>query len=78
MQIARLRREGRCRASCIGDGSSRIVSSTSGLMFTRKRIVVSVAAGGLRGEVREYGRIANTPTALDRWLRKLGGDGVSL
>jgi hypothetical protein len=47
-------------------------------MFTRKRIVVSVAAGGLRGEVREYGRIANTPTALDRWLRKLGGDGVSL
>ena len=47
-------------------------------MFTRKAIVVAVAAGGLRGEVREYGRIANTPTALDRLLRKLGGDGVKL
>jgi hypothetical protein len=33
---------------------------------------------GLRGEVREYGRIANTSTALDRLLRKLGGDGVQL
>src|SRR6202043_2737950 len=34
--------------------------------------------GGLRGEVREYGRIANTSTALDRLLRKLGGDGMRL
>jgi hypothetical protein len=35
-------------------------------MFTRldvhkESIVVAVAAGGLRGEVREYGRIANMP-----------------
>jgi transposase len=37
-----------------------------------------VAAGGLRGEVREYGRIANTSAALDRLLRKLGGDGMAL
>jgi transposase len=37
-----------------------------------------VAAGGLRGAVREYGRIANTPPALDRLLRKLGGDGTKL
>ena len=37
-----------------------------------------MAAGGLRGEVREHGRIANTPTALDRLLRKLGGDGTRL
>src|SRR5579864_6190125 len=49
-----------------------------GLDVHKEGIVVAVAAGGLRGEVREYGRIANTPTVLDRLLRKLGGDGVSL
>src|ERR1700693_1925849 len=49
-----------------------------GLDVHKEGIVVAVAAGGVRGEVREYGRIANTPTALDRLLRKLGGDGVSL
>ena len=49
-----------------------------GLDVHKEGIVVAVAASGLRGEVREYGRIANTPTALDRLLRKLGGDGVSL
>src|SRR6516165_9476509 len=41
-----------------------------GLDVHKDSIVVAVAAGGLRGEVREYGRIANTPTALDRLLRK--------
>jgi len=49
-----------------------------GLDVHKDSIVVAVAAGGLRGEVREYGRIANTPTALDRLLRKLGGDGITL
>ena len=49
-----------------------------GLDVHKEGIVVAVATGGLRGEIREYGRIANTPTALDRLLRKLGGDGVSL
>jgi transposase len=49
-----------------------------GLDVHKEGIVVAVAAGGLRGEVREYGRIANTPTALDRLLRKLGGDGMRL
>jgi hypothetical protein len=44
----------------------------------KERIVVAVAEGGLRGEVREYGRIANTTGALDRMLRKLGPDGVKL
>jgi transposase len=32
----------------------------------------------MRGEVREYGRIANTPTALDRLAGKLGPDWVRL
>ena len=49
-----------------------------GLDVHKDSIVVAVAAGGLRGEVREYGRIANTSTALDRLLRKLGGDGMRL
>jgi transposase len=49
-----------------------------GLDVHKEGIVVALAAGGLRGEVREYGRIANTPTALSRLLRKLGGDGVRL
>src|ERR1700737_3914396 len=49
-----------------------------GLDVHKESIVVAVAAGGLRGEVREYGRIANTSTALDRLLRKLGGDGMRL
>ena len=35
-----------------------------GLDVHKESIVVAVAEGGLRGEVREYGRIANTPTAL--------------
>jgi len=43
-----------------------------GLDVHKESIVVAVASGGLRGEVREYGRIANTAAALDRLLRKLG------
>lgn len=49
-----------------------------GLDVHKDSIVVAVAAGGLRGEVREYGRIANTSAALDPLLRKLGGDGMTL
>ena len=43
-----------------------------GLDVHKEGIVVAVAEGGIRGEVREYGRIANTPAALDRLVRKLG------
>src|ERR1700737_5423694 len=49
-----------------------------GLDVHKESIVVAVAEGGLRGEVREYGRIANTATALDRLLRKLGDAGMVL
>jgi transposase len=49
-----------------------------GLDVHKESIVVAVAEGGLRGEVREYGRIANTAGALDRLMRKLGGAGVGL
>src|SRR5277367_4242790 len=49
-----------------------------GLDVHKDTIVVAVADGGLRGEVQEYGQIANTAAALDRLARKLGGDGVML
>jgi transposase len=49
-----------------------------GLDVDKETMVVAAAGGGLRGDVREYGRIANTSAALDRLLRKLGGDGVTL
>src|SRR5260221_2408689 len=49
-----------------------------GLDVHKESIVVAVASGGLRSEVREYGRIANTATALDRLIRKLGDGGVRL
>ena len=49
-----------------------------GLDVHKESIVVAVAEGGLRGEVREYGRIANTAGALDRLMRKLGAAGVGL
>jgi hypothetical protein len=49
-----------------------------GLDVHKESIVVAMASGGLRGEVREFGRIANTATALDRLLRKLDGDSTKL
>ena len=39
---------------------------------------MALAEGGLRGEVLDYGRIMNTPEALQRLVRKLGHDGVKL
>src|SRR5215472_1019772 len=41
-------------------------------------MAVAAADGGLRSEVRGYGRIANTVAALERLVRKLGGTGVKL
>jgi hypothetical protein len=49
-----------------------------GLDVHKEGIAVAVAEGGGRGEVREYGRIANTPAALDRLVRKLGHESVAL
>ena len=49
-----------------------------GLDVHKDAVVVAMADGGLRGEVREYGRIANTAAALDRLMRKLGDGGVRL
>ena len=47
-----------------------------GLDVRKDTIVVAVAEDEARGEVREYGRMANTPAALDRLVRKFGQDGA--
>ena len=49
-----------------------------GLDVHKEGIVVAVAESGARGEIREYGRIANRPSALDGLARKLGREGVKL
>jgi transposase len=49
-----------------------------GLDVHKDGIVVAVAEGGRRGEVRQYGRIANTPAALQRLAGKLGREGAEL
>jgi transposase len=49
-----------------------------GLDVHKDGIVVAVAEGGRRGEVREYGRIANMPAALPRLAGKLSREGVEL
>ena len=43
-----------------------------GLDEAKDTIVVAVAESGVRGEVREYGSIANTPEALRKLVRRLG------
>src|SRR5438132_3365529 len=61
------------RRRVVGDGIAYV-----GLDVHKEGIVVAVAEGGIRGEVREYGRIANTAGAWDGLMRKLGAEGVGL
>jgi hypothetical protein len=42
----------------------------------KETIAVALAEAGKRGEVREYGTIANTPTALKALASKLAKSGV--
>jgi transposase len=49
-----------------------------GLDVHKDGIAVAVAEGGLRSEVREYGRIANPPAVVERLARKFSRDGVRL
>jgi hypothetical protein len=61
------------RRRVLGDGIRYV-----GLDVHKDGIVVAVAEGGLRSEVRDYGRIANTPAALRRLAHKLDREGVTL
>ena len=47
-----------------------------GLDVHKDGIVVALAEGDLRRAVRDYGRIANTLAAVQRWVRKLGYEGA--
>lgn len=49
-----------------------------GLDVHKDTTVIAVADGGRDGEVRLYGEISSDLGALERVLRKLGGDGVTL
>src|SRR5918912_2680720 len=47
-----------------------------GLDVHNQTITVALAESGKRGEVRDYGQIANTPEALKRLLSKLSRSGA--
>jgi transposase len=49
-----------------------------GLDVHKDTIAVALAEAGKRGEVREHGKIANTPTALKTLATKLAGSGHEL
>src|SRR5260221_11906783 len=49
-----------------------------GLDVHKADVVVAVAEGGVRCEVRDYGRTVNTPGVLGRVVRKLDHGGVTL
>ena len=49
-----------------------------GLDVHKDAIAVALAAAGLRGEVREHGKIPNTPAALKALAMKLASAGREL
>ena len=68
----------RCRASCIG---RRVVANPItyiGLDVHKETIAVALAEASNRNEVREYGKIANTPAAMKALAAKLARNGHEL
>ncbi len=49
-----------------------------GLDVHKDTVAVALAEAGKRGEVREHGKIANTPAALKTLAAKLGRGGSEL
>src|SRR5271168_3908527 len=74
-----LRRGFRCRASCIGDGRVLEKAITYvGFDVHKDTIAVALAEAGVRGDVREFGKITNTPAAVKALVAKLSRVGSGL
>lgn len=61
-----------------GDKHMKTKNKYVGLDVHKDTTVVAVADGGREGEVRLYGEISSDLGALEKVLRKLGGEGVTL
>jgi transposase len=61
-----------------GDKHMKTKNKYVGLDVHKDTTVIAVADGGRDGEVRLYGEISSDLGALEKVLRKLGGDGVTL
>src|SRR6185437_5762738 len=68
----------RCRASCIGRRVMEHPITYVGLDVHKDTITVALAEAGKRSEVREYGKIANSPAAVQALVGKLGRGGREL
>ena len=61
-----------------GDKHMKTTDKYVGLDVHKDTIVIAVAESGRDGEVRLYGSISSDLKALEKVLRKLGGEGVRL
>jgi len=62
----------------MGDESWTSLSPTSAWGVHKDTIAIALAEAGKRGEVREHGKIANTPAALKTAVAKLVRSGSAL
>lgn len=61
-----------------GDKHMKTTTKYVGLDVHKDTTVIAVADGGREGEVRLYGEISSDLGALEKVLRKLGGEGITL
>jgi transposase len=66
------------RASCIRIGVLGKAITYVGLDVHKDTIAVALAEAGGRGDVREYGKVANTPAAVKALAKKLSRVGNAL